>query len=197
MITIPSVLIVTGTPGTGKTTVSTLLSKRLGASHVELSRFSVENGYVLEDDTERDTKIVDMEALGTALRGIVEESKSPVIIDGHYSHELLDESIVTHVYILRRKPWDLKTILESRQYSSEKVWENLEAEIMGIITGETLESMPKEKVTEVDVSCISPDETVNLIMDTYKGGLSGDKPLIDWVTYPETLRLLLSRPCTL
>ena len=193
---IPPVYIVTGTPGTGKTTVSTILSKKLGASHIELSRFSIDNGYVVEDDIERDTKVVDIEALSSAVMGIIQKSSSPVIVDGHYAHDLMDEALISYLFVLRKRPWNLKDVLETRQYSSEKVWENLEAEIMGVITGEALELFPS-KVIEVDTSDQTPDETAEQINDIIDGGAAPDKPIIDWVTYPETLRLLLSRPCTL
>ncbi len=193
---IPPVYIVTGTPGTGKTTVSTILSKKLDASHIELSRFSIENGYVVEDDVERDTKVVDIEPLSSAVMGIIQESFSPVIVDGHYAHDLVDEALISYLFVLRKRPWDLKGVLETRHYSSEKVWENLEAEIMGVITGEALELFPS-KVIEIDTSDQTPDETSEQINDIIEGGTMPEKPIIDWVTYPETLRLLLSRPCTL
>jgi len=196
-MTIPSVYIVTGPPGTGKTTVSTILSERLGARHIELSRFSIENGYVIEDDVERDTKVVDMGALGSAVRDIIDKSVSPVIIDGHYAHELIEEPVISFLFVLRKRPWDLKSVLEARQYSSDKVWENLESEIMGVITGEALELIPSSKVIEVDISDQSPQETVNQIHRMIEGGAALGNPIIDWVAHPETLRLLLSRPCTL
>ena len=196
-MTIPPVYIVTGTPGTGKTTVSTILSEKLGARHIELSKFSIENGYVVEDDVERDTKVVDMDALGAALGVIIEKSVSPIIVDGHYAHDLVEESLISRLFVLRKQPWDLKNVLETRLYSSRKVWENLEAEIMGVITGEALEIIPSSKFVEVDMSNQSPQETADQIMDIIDGDISPDTSIIDWVTYPETLRLLLSRPCTL
>ncbi len=196
-MTIPPVYILTGTPGTGKTTVSTILSERLGARHIELSKFSIENGYVIEDDVERDTKVVDMEALGSAVRNIIEQSASPVIVDGHYAHELVDEPLISYLFVLRKQPWDLKGVLETRHYNNEKVWENIEAEIMGVITGEAHELIPSSKVIEVDTSGQSSDETAEQIHNLIEGGVAPDNPIIDWVTYPETLRLLLSRPCTL
>ena len=196
-MTIPPVYIVTGTPGTGKTTVSTILSEKLGSRHIELSKFSIDNGYVIEDDVDRDTKVVDTDALGSAVRDIIEKSVSPIIIDGHYAHELVEEPLISLLFVLRKRPWDLKGVLEARLYSNEKVWENLEAEIMGVITGEALELIPSSKVVEIDTSGQSSDETAEQIHDLIEGGAPPDKPIIDWVTYPETLRLLLSRPCIL
>jgi adenylate kinase len=196
-MTIPPVYIVTGTPGTGKTTVSTILSEKLGARHIELSKFAIENGYVIEDDVERDTKVVDMDSLGSAVMEIIEESVSPIIIDGHYAHELIEEPLISFLFVLRKQPWDLKSVFEVRHYSSEKVWENLESEIMGVITGEAVDLIPSLKVIEVDTSGKSPLETARQIHRIIESGAALGTPFIDWVTHPETLRLLLSRPCTL
>lgn len=195
-MTIPQVFVITGTPGTGKTTVSRILSKKLNAPHIELSRYAKEKGYIIEEDEARDTSVVNMDALGEAIIGEI-SSKDTAIIDGHYGQDLLDPSTVDMVFILRRKPWDLKPVLESRDYSSEKVWENLEAEIMGVITHQSIELYPEGKLFEIDTSDRIPEETAEEITSLlHEGNREKFKP-IDWVEAPETLRLLLSRPCTL
>jgi adenylate kinase len=192
VISIPQILIITGTPGTGKSTVSRFLSDRLNAKHIELSKYARAQGYILEEDNERDTSIVDMEALSMAIRK--EIADKALIIDGHYGQELLDPDEVDRVFILRKQPWELKPILEKRGYSSEKVWENLEAEIMGVITHQSIEIYTEEKLVEIDTSGKPLQVTIKEILD-YKQGVKFDP--IDWVTHPETLRLLLNRPCIL
>jgi adenylate kinase len=193
VIKIPQVFVITGTPGTGKTTVSRILSKKLDALHIELSKYAKMNGYVLEEDEERDTSIVDMDALSKAIRK--EITSNPVIIDGHYGQDLLDSDEVERVIILRKQPMDLKPILEDRGYTSEKVWENLEAEIMGVITHQSIEMYPEEKLIEVDTSDKTSGETADEVLAVMKREVI-IKP-IDWVTHPKTIKLLVSRPCTL
>ena len=196
MITIPQVFVLTGTPGTGKTTVSRLLSNKLHAKHIELSKYSKENGYILEEDEERDTSIVDMDALGGALRKEI-AGKDIVILDGHYGQDLLDKDEVDMVFILRKQPWNLQLVLEERGYAGEKVWENLEAEIIGVITHQSAETYPEEKLVEIDTSEKTPEATAEDIISIIRDGKKDKLKPIDWIESPKTLALLLRRPCTL
>lgn len=150
---------------------------------------------IIEDDPVRDTQIVDMDALNEALNEEIKAGGS-LIIDGHYSHDLLDEEQVSLVVVLRKAPWKLQEILQNRLYSYDKVWENLEAEIMGIIAGESEELFPAAKLHEVDTTDSTPTDSVNEIIQVINGAKPHFEP-IDWITYPETLRVLVNRTCTL
>ncbi len=156
----------------------------------------MENGLILENDAERDTQIVDMDALRESLLELTSHTEQTIIVDGHYSHELFDVELVNLVIVLRKAPWELYDVLQNRLYSYEKVWENLEAEIMGVISDEAQE-YPREKLHEIDTTGKSAVEAAEDIL----GVIRGEKPAsfgpIDWVTYPETLRVLVNRTCTL
>jgi adenylate kinase len=181
----------------GKTTISKILSDKLGGRHIELTLYAIENKLIIEDDPERDTKIVDMDAFQAAIEKEMKQTEKPLIIDGHYSHELLDKDIVNLVIVLRKAPWALHEVLQNRLYDYEKVWENIDAEIMGVIAGETLEQFPVEKLYEADTTDKTPEETVEEIMNVIKGLTPRGIEPIDWITYPETLRVLVNRTCTL
>ena len=186
----------TGTPGTGKTTIAKILSKKLDARHIELSVYAKENGLILENDEERDTEIVDMDALTGSLDELVKKSNGLVVVEGHYSHELFESEQVLFLFVLRKAPWQLHDILQNRLYSYEKVWENLEAEIVGVIAQESQE-YSIDKLHEVDTTDKSATETVEEILDVIRGEKPTSYGPIDWVTYPETLRVLVNRTCTL
>lgn len=173
-----------------------MLAEKLDVRHIELSVYAKEKGFILEDDSERDTLVVDMDAISMSLSELIKVEKRTVIIDGHYSHEILDNEQIDIICLLRKAPWILHDILQNRLYSYDKVWENLEAEIMGVIADELME-YPLEKLHEIDTTEMSPEETVTEIMAV----INGEKPMsfgpIDWITYPETLRVLVNRTCTL
>ncbi len=191
------VIIITGTPGTGKTTISQVLADMIDAIHLEVSRYAEEEGCVLWEDEKRDTSVVDMEKLTALITEMVNSSEKSIILDGHYGHDLVNPSDVEHVLVLRKQPWTLKHVLESRGYSGEKVWENLEAEIVGVSVHEVLSIFPEHVITELDTSTSTPMETVSEALKEFKSQRRNKFTPIDWVVEPETLRLLMKRPCTL
>ena len=137
-----------------------------------------------------------MDSLSDSLDELSKHTEKPMIFDGHYSHELFSPEMVRLVFVLRKAPWELYDILQNRLYSYEKVWENIEAEIIGVIAEEAQE-YPLEKLHEVDTSGKSQEETAYEILEVIRGEKPTSYGPIDWVTYPETLRVLVNRTCTL
>ena len=116
-----------GTPGTGKTTISTIL-KREGFSVLTLEKIAEKYDCLGDLDISDDSKEIDIELLISKLKD--EWNNTPeniTIIDGHLSHLLpCDQTI-----ILRCKPDILEARLEKRGYSKEKIQGNVEWELIG------------------------------------------------------------------
>ena len=116
-----------GTPGTGKTTVSTIL-KSEGFTVLSLEKIAEKHGCLGDLDISDDSKEIDIELLISKLKD--EWNNTPeniTIIDGHLSHLLpCDQTI-----ILRCKPDILEARLEKRGYSKEKIQGNVEWELIG------------------------------------------------------------------
>jgi len=184
---------VTGTPGTGKTTFSRLLAQRIGATHVELSRYAIDHGYAGERDAERDTAVVDLDALRTGVHELL-ESGGMHVLDGHYAHEVAPPDETRAVFVLRRAPWLLLEELLGRGYSAGKAWENVEAEMIGVCLHEALDLFRADDVCILDTSGAPPERTLESGLAALDGKLVCDD--IDWVGHPETLELLRRRTCT-
>jgi adenylate kinase len=183
------VVVITGTPGTGKSKISQILSLKLGATHVDLSKYAKIEGLILGSDDFRQTEIVDMKALREKVN-IFPSRNRYIIIEGHYAQDIVPHETVAIVVVLRRAPWVLKKELESRGYSHEKVRENLEAELLGVCLSDALGSHVKGKVCEIDTINMAAEETVNIILELIESKRKCLHGHIDWMEYPETKSLL-------
>ena len=163
-------IFITGTPCTGKTTVSEMLSSKLGCRLIKINDLAIENDFVLGIDDEKGYKVIDIPKLNEKVSEIISRSDELLIFEGHLAH-LCDGA--DKVIVLRVRPEILRSRLEGRDYSESKIHENLEAEAMGVCTAEAYD-IYGEEISEIDVS----DLTVDEIVDELSGIISGEK------TYP-------------
>jgi len=106
------VLALTGTPGTGKTTIANELN-RLGWESIEFRALIEEHGLGGEHDPERDTRDVDLEALAQVVAKRLNTLNGPkVVIEGHLAHEL---GLANRVVVLRCHPKVLARRLGERE----------------------------------------------------------------------------------
>ena len=149
----------TGTPGTGKTSAAERLRQR-GYEVIDLNAFIAENGLLGEEDTERDTREVDIDSMRTVFS---RRDKLSAIVEGHLSHFLGCDIVV----VFRCHPDVLAGRLRARGYSESKVRENVQAEILDVILCEADGS--KARVFEIDTTDLTPEETADKMEDVIKG----------------------------
>ncbi|WAI02066.1 adenylate kinase family protein [Methanogenium organophilum] len=160
----------TGTPGTGKTTIAAIFTAR-GIPVV--SQKETMGPHILEHDADRDTDIIDEDAWVDAfvpMEGIIE---------GHLTHLLPADRVV----VLRCRPDILAARLRARGYSEEKVQENAEAEALDAILIETLEVHPEEQITVIDTTDQSPEQTADEIEAFIRGDAPHSLAVPDWSEY--------------
>lgn len=125
------IIAISGTPGTGKTTLAEGLTERLGYHLIDVNAVINEHEeLVIENDKERDTKIIDEDGLLKILKEKIEPIKKRekgTIIDSHLSH-MLDKGTIDVCIVLSCDLNILKKRLEARGYNELKIEENLEAE---------------------------------------------------------------------
>jgi adenylate kinase len=172
------VIAVTGSPGTGKTKFSRALSKKLGATLIDLNAFVREKGiYRLTKDGEMD---VDLNKMRSEIAKLVKESSAPIVIDGLQS-DLLPTKFLTHIVVLRTRPRVLQRRLRARGYPDKKIQDNVEAEALSIILWEAVQRHGLDKVYEIDTTGISTSRAIKLFLNALSGKISLKPGKIDWL----------------
>ncbi len=164
----PSVIAISGTPGTGKTGVGQLLIKRLNATLIELSHLAKKQQLLLGEDVKRKTLIADTEKLQHYLVNLIHDSTESYVIVGHFADEVPEE-ILEFLVVLRCNPITLTQRLRNRQWSQSKILENVQAEILGECTMQALLRHKRDKVFEIDTTEAPLEEVVDAIEVIQKG----------------------------
>lgn len=229
----PYIILLSGTPGTGKTSISNLLSKKFGWEVFSFGNFIAENHLYLREDKYRNTKIIDMETCSikgfievlniwirkmNSLKGSeAEETHNiPIVVDSHYADIIIDgliefktnpkkflldlnsiqsindlnpcllkvlkyENIVG--IVLRCEPLELEKRLIERKYSQQKIFENIQAEILGDCTKNMIEVLKEKHVFEIDTSEHNFDQSIEIINSIVKNHEHSKKYLVGQINW--------------
>ncbi|CDO93822.1 unnamed protein product [Kluyveromyces dobzhanskii CBS 2104] len=140
-------IIVSGTPGCGKSTTCELLSRRMEKSkYYNISDFAKEHGCYDGYDDARKSNIVDEDKLLDELEPLLR--KGGCIVDWHVN-DVFPERLVDLVVVLRCDNSILYDRLNKRGYHNAKIDENMDAEIMGVVMQDALDSYAQEIVVEL------------------------------------------------
>jgi len=147
---------VTGTPGTGKTTVSNLFEEQ-GRKVLHLTEYVKEKGLGEQSDEFE----VDVPQMKKAL-----DDEDFEVVEGHLSHHVSVDVCI----VLRTRPDVLRERLDDREYSKEKIEENVESEVLDVILSETVGL--QEIVIEVDTTEKDAEEVFEEIKEKIDVGES-------------------------
>ena len=185
------VILVTGTPCVGKTSVARLLASEFNALYLNLTELALQEELVLGRDEERDSVIVDQNLMSLKIRRIIENhSDRDIIVDGHYAVRVVPEELATQIFVLRRDPVELRKLMKRSGLSGRKLWENLASEILDVCLCEALDFYEEHKVCELDISGKSVEEIVIQIIQVLNGVGECLVGVVDWLSKLEREGLL-------
>ena len=185
------IIILAGTPGTGKTVLGNLLSKDIDCSLTSTSKLLRELGLTRADPTGRFTEVVDGE-ISPAVELLVRESQEGkcIVLETVYpslwlSYKDLDYEI-SLIILLRAHPVELYNRLKARNWPEQKVIENALSEAFNIIAEELLDAL--YDVLEIDTSQKTPRQSLESLYDKLEKWRTGIS--IDWMNDPRVQDLV-------
>ncbi|MFC7230244.1 adenylate kinase family protein [Saliphagus sp. GCM10025308] len=182
---------VTGTPGTGKTTATTILEDRFGDRHehqlgdrhedrledydvIHLNDLLEREGLYTAVDEERDSKVADLDALEERLA-----ERDDVLIESHLAHHLPADRVA----VLRCEPTVLEDRLRERGESAAKARENAESEALDVILSEAVDRHGLESVYEIDTTDREPAAVADELEAVVRGTRAPSVGEVDFVGY--------------
>ena len=170
-------IVITGTPGTGKTKIAKELAKRTGIRLVNIKEF-VNRNHIFK--IEKGQKVVDVGLLGKKLLSRIKKSKE-YIVEGHLACEI--KIPADFVFVLRANPNKLRARLAKRKYKREKLEENLEAEMLDYCV-QRVEAVYGKTPLELDTSQRTVTNCVNEIL----AAIRKRKKVLDQVDFSRELK---------
>ncbi|GAX81278.1 hypothetical protein CEUSTIGMA_g8710.t1 [Chlamydomonas eustigma] len=158
-------IMITGTPGTGKTSLCEQLARETGFRHINVGDWVKEKSLHSGWDDDFECFVLDDDKVCDALEELVEEGGC--IVD-HHGCDMFPERWFDLVIVLQTDNSTLFDRLQRRGYSQKKIQENVECEIMMVVAEEARESY-KEEIVKLLPSNTSEDLERNL------------QQLVDWI----------------
>ena len=180
-------IIVSGTPGVGKHTISLELSKLLnGFPILDINKVILsENLFISSSEFESE---IDFTKVYNSLKLLLSTKEYVnAIIVGHLAPYVLDPLLIDFVVVLRRNPFELKRVYEKRAYSEKKISDNLISEVLGIISYDFLKNFNKKNIIELEIiENILPSVYAQKIIDMYNNKNLREFGMIDWLSVAQT-----------
>jgi len=162
------IIIISGTPGCGKTSIAHELSKLIDTKIISLNELAVSDDFSFEYDKERKTYIVDFKIfLPYILKKIKMIKMNPsqfLIIESHFS-DIIPNKYVDYIFVLRCDPDELVKRLQKKNFNLDKIRENVQSEILGNCVNYLVQKKIKKPIYEIDTTNLNIESVTKTIND--------------------------------
>jgi adenylate kinase len=153
---------ITGSPGTGKKSVARALGHMTGLKIISLNTLAIKSK---SGKKMREEFVVNIQKLKRERI----HSRGKIIV-GHLIPFVIPHTSLDFVAILRCSPSVLRKRYLARGYSEEKIRENIEAELLDLVSFSALKKYGKQNISEFDTTrSRNPNIVAGRILETIRG----------------------------
>ncbi len=183
----PKLIIITGTPGVGKSTLSRALARRLGAPSIDLGELVKTERLHVGFDRLRGSLIIDEKRVRRRLADML-GSSGKIVVASHTVGRIVPLEMDSFAIVLRLDPVLLHRRLLRKGWTKKKIWENVESELLDVCYFDAVQSIGAERVFELDTGSLS---RVRVLQKALKilGGKGGRVPRVNWLDRYDPLDL--------
>ena len=177
-----NVIIVAGTPGVGKTALARTLAKKTGSLYLNLGEFVKENKLFTRYDRQSQSYTINERRLQRALmQFFVTHKNKPIVIETHWLGRFMRKRPGMVALVVRLDPMVLARRLKSRKWRKQKIWDNVESELIDLSLYESVKFLGPEHVYQIDASRKNPREIVREAMQLLHSGRGWDGVTPNWL----------------
>ena len=183
-----NIILITGTPGVGKTALAKNLSQKPGFKLVELTALARREKLCTSFDRARKTYVIDEGKLRRRLEALSRSSER-IVLPTHLIGRFLPKASVKSALVLRLDPVVLYRRLRARGWTKRKAWENTEAEILDVCLQESRLLLGSRKVYEIDTTRKSALAVYREALRVLSRGRTGRSGVVNWLARYDPLEL--------
>jgi len=174
-------LIITGVPGTGKSSIAKLAAKQAGLPLIDLNALVKERGLYSEIDEADEARVVVLSKLESEANKELKKCKAGAVVEGHLACEISLKP-ASAVIVCRTNPKTLRERLVRRGYLPDKMKANEISEMLDYCTIKAVQKYGAKKVFEIDTTKASLEQNAKECLEILKGGKAAKKylPRINW-----------------
>lgn len=173
--------LITGVPGTGKTTLARALCRKTGATLIEINELAELLGLYSHTDESDGAKVVKLPELERELTAAIKAEKKSSITEGHLGCEM--KLPVSKVLVLRCEPRELRARLSPRNYLPEKLATNALSEALDYCVALSEKNYGAQKVWELNTTGKTPAQ----VLAEAEKIIAGKKKKKEHFSFPDAL----------
>ena len=185
-----NIILVTGTPGVGKTALAERLARKTQSDYLNLGEHVRTRELYRRFDRSTRSYIIDErrlhESLVQFLRANVRRS---LVIETHWLGRFMPKRPGMIAVVVRLDPVILAKRLLTRKWPRRKVWENVEAELIDLSLYESLKFLGTKRVYQIDATRKTALELTQEALRLISSGRGWDEETPNWLERYDPIQL--------